>query len=131
MSKSIKVVVTGAAGQIAYSLIPRLVDGNTFGNKVVNLALVEIPQVVQKLEGLVMELEDSYFPKMGEVSFTDNFEEASKDADWFCLLEVFPEALYTMEKKLKKDLISSVLMEEFLLSKERQLENMERMMQKF
>ena len=131
MSKSIKVVVTGAAGQIAYSLIPRLVDGNTFGNKVVNLALVEIPQVVQKLEGLVMELEDSYFPKMGEVSFTDNFEEASKDADWFCLLEVFPEALYTMEKKLKKDLISLVLMEEFLLSKERQLENMERMMQKF
>ena len=131
MSKSIKVVVTGAAGQIAYSLIPRLVDGNTFGNKVVNLALVEIPQVVQKLEGLVMELEDSYFPKMGEVSFTDNFEEASKDADWFCLLEVFPEALYTMEKKLKKDLISLVLMEEFLLSKERRLENMERMTQKF
>ena len=131
MSKSIKVVVTGAAGQIAYSLIPRLVDGNTFGNKVVNLALVEIPQVVQKLEGLVMELEDSYFPKMGEVSFTDNFEEASYDADWFLLVVVFPEVLYTMEKKLKKDLISLVLMEEFLLSKERQLENMERMMQKF
>ena len=53
MSKSIKVVVTGAAGQIAYSLIPRLVDGKTFGDKIVNLALVEIPQVVDKLEGLV------------------------------------------------------------------------------
>ena len=49
MSKSIKVVVTGAAGQIAYSLIPRLVDGNTFGDKIVDLALVEIPQVVDKL----------------------------------------------------------------------------------
>ena len=39
MSKSIKVVVTGAAGQIAYSLIPRLLDGNTFGDKIVDLAL--------------------------------------------------------------------------------------------
>ena len=67
MSKSIKVVVTGAAGQIAYSLIPRLVDGNTFGDKVVDLSLVEIPQVVDKLKGLVMELEDSYFSKMGKL----------------------------------------------------------------
>ncbi|MBA4724233.1 MAG: malate dehydrogenase, partial [SAR86 cluster bacterium] len=57
MSERIKVVVTGAAGQIAYSLIPRLVDGRTFGNKIVDLCLVEIPQVVDKLEGLVMELE--------------------------------------------------------------------------
>ena len=56
MSERIKVVVTGAAGQIAYSLIPRLVDGRTFGNKIVDLCLVEIPQVVDKLEGLVMEL---------------------------------------------------------------------------
>ena len=42
MKKEIKVVVTGAAGQIGYSLIPRLVDGNTFGNKTVNLSLVEM-----------------------------------------------------------------------------------------
>ena len=83
MSSSVKVVVTGAAGQIAYSLIPRLVDGRTFGDKKVDLTLVEIPQVVEKLKGLVMELEDSYFPHMGEVTFTDNFEEASKDGDWF------------------------------------------------
>ena len=86
MSSSVKVVVTGAAGQIAYSLIPRLVDGRTFGDKKVDLALVEIPQVVDKLEGLVMELEDSYFPNMGQVTYTDNFEEASKDADWFLLV---------------------------------------------
>ena len=67
MSERIKVVVTGAAGQIAYSLIPRLVDGRTFGYKIVDLCLVEIPQVVDKLEGLVMELEDSYFPHMGGI----------------------------------------------------------------
>ena len=47
MSSSVKVVVTGAAGQIAYSLIPRLVDGRTFGDKKVDLTLVEIPQVVE------------------------------------------------------------------------------------
>ena len=49
MSSRVKVVVTGAAGQIAYSLIPRLVDGRTFGDKIVDLYLVEIPQVVNKL----------------------------------------------------------------------------------
>ena len=65
MSSRLKVVLTGAAGQIAYSLIPRLVDGRTFGNKIVDLCLVEIPQVVNKLEGLVMELEDSYFSIYG------------------------------------------------------------------
>ena len=46
MKDRIKVVVTGAAGQISYSLIPRLVDGQTFGDKIVDLELVEIPQVV-------------------------------------------------------------------------------------
>ena len=40
MSASVKVVVTGAAGQIAYSLIPRLVNGRTFGDKKVDLVLV-------------------------------------------------------------------------------------------
>ena len=45
MSEKVKVVVTGAAGQIGYSLVPRLLDGVTFGNKTVDLELVEIPQV--------------------------------------------------------------------------------------
>ena len=108
MSSSVKVVVTGAAGQIAYSLIPRLVDGRTFGNKKVNLTLVEIPQVVEKLKGLVMELEDSYFPNMGEVKYTDNFEEASKDADWFLLVGSIPRGIVYNGKKIEErsDLLS-------------------------
>ena len=108
MSSSVKVVVTGAAGQIAYSLIPRLVDGITFGNKIVDLSLVEIPQVVSKLEGLVMELEDSYFPNMGDVSYTDNFEEASKDADWFLLVGSIPRGIVYNGKKIEErsDLLS-------------------------
>ena len=102
MSSRVKVVVTGAAGQIAYSLIPRLVDGKTFGNRTVDLCLVEIPQVVSKLEGLVMELEDSYFPHMGEVTYTDNFEEASHDADWFLLVGSIPRGIVYEGKKIEE-----------------------------
>ena len=102
MTSRVKVVVTGAAGQIAYSLIPRLVDGKTFGNKIVDLYLVEIPQVVSKLEGLVMELEDSYFPQMGEVKYTDDFEEASHDADWFLLVGSIPRGIVYEGKKIEE-----------------------------
>ena len=49
--KEINVAVTGGAGQIAYSLLPRLISGETFGADIkVNLRLIEIPQVVEKLE---------------------------------------------------------------------------------
>ena len=102
MSSRVKVVVTGAAGQIAYSLIPRLVDGKTFGDRTVDLCLVEIPQVVSKLKGLVMELEDSYFPHMGEVTYTDNFEEASHDADWFLLVGSIPRGIVYEGKKIEE-----------------------------
>ena len=102
MKDRVKVVVTGAAGQISYSLIPRLVDGHTFGNKIVDLELVEIPQVVDKLEGLVMELEDSNFPKMGNVNYTANFEEAAQDADWFLLVGSIPRGIIYKGKKIEE-----------------------------
>jgi len=102
MKDRVKVVVTGAAGQISYSLIPRLVDGHTFGNKIVDLELVEIPQVVDKLEGLAMELEDSNFPKMGNVNYTANFEEAAQDADWFLLVGSIPRGIVYKGKKIEE-----------------------------
>ena len=102
MKDRVKVVVTGAAGQISYSLIPRLVDGHTFGDKIVDLELVEIPQVVDKLEGLVMELEDSNFPNMGNVNYTANFEEASIDADWFLLVGSIPRGIVFNGKKIEE-----------------------------
>lgn len=102
MNSRVKVVVTGAAGQIAYSLIPRLVDGKTFGDKIVDLVLVEIPQVVSKLEGVVMELEDSSFPHMGNVTYTDNFSEAAKDADWFLLVGSIPRGIIYEGKKIEE-----------------------------
>ena len=49
--KEINVAVTGGAGQIAYSLLPRLISGETFGADIkVNLRLIEIPQVVENLK---------------------------------------------------------------------------------
>ena len=102
MKDRVKVVVTGAAGQISYSLIPRLVDGHTFGDKIVDLELVEIPQVVDKLAGLVMELEDSNFPNMGNVNYTSDFEDAAKDADWFLLVGSIPRGIVFNGKKIEE-----------------------------
>jgi malate dehydrogenase len=102
MKERVKVVVTGAAGQISYSLIPRLIDGHTFGGKIVDLELVEIPQVVEKLEGLVMELEDSNFPNMGTVNYTSDFEKAAKDADWFLLVGSIPRGIVYNGKKIEE-----------------------------
>ena len=102
MKDRVKVVVTGAAGQISYSLIPRLVDGHTFGDRIVDLELVEIPQVVDKLEGLAMELEDSNFPNMGNVNYTSDFEEAAKNADWFLLVGSIPRGIVFNGKKIEE-----------------------------
>jgi len=102
MKDRVKVVVTGAAGQISYSLIPRLVDGHTFGDKIVDLELVEIPQVVDKLKGLIMELEDSNFTNMGNVNFTSDFDSAAKDADWFLLVGSIPRGIVFNGKKIEE-----------------------------
>jgi malate dehydrogenase len=55
-----------------------------------------------------MELEDSYFPNMGNVSYTDNFQEASKDADWFLLVGSIPRGIVYNGKKIEErsDLLS-------------------------
>ena len=102
MKNRVKVVVTGAAGQISYSLIPRLVDGQTFGEKIVDLELVEIPQVVDKLKGLIMELEDSNFPNMGKINYTSDFDSAAKDADWFLLVGSIPRGIVFNGKKIEE-----------------------------
>ena len=54
MKNEIKVVVTGAAGQIGYSLIPRLIDGNTFGDKTVNVSLVVCVNDVEPSELVIV-----------------------------------------------------------------------------
>ena len=77
--------------QIAYSFLFRLCMGEVFGiSTPVNLILVEIPQAVDKLSGVVFELQDCASPCLGEVKCTSNVEEAFVNADWIVLLGAFP-----------------------------------------
>lgn len=72
-----KVAVTGAAGQIAYSLLWRIANGDVYGNDVpVELALLEIPEAVGAAEGVAMELLDSAFPLLKNITVTDNANDA-------------------------------------------------------
>jgi malate dehydrogenase len=72
-SAPVTVTVTGAAGQIGYALLPRIASGNLLGeDTLVELRLLEIPQAMQALEGVVMEIEDSAFPLVAGVEITDD-----------------------------------------------------------
>ena len=101
--KEINVAVTGGAGQIAYSLLPRLISGETFGQDTkVNLRLVEIPQVVDKLQGTIMELIDCGFEQTGELIATSDIKEGVKDADWVLLVGSIPRGIVIDGKKIEE-----------------------------
>src|SRR4051794_25311209 len=69
----VRVAVTGAAGQVAYAMLARLASGEVFGpDKKVILHLLEIPQALPALEGVVMELDDCNFPTLQDVVITDD-----------------------------------------------------------
>jgi malate dehydrogenase len=86
MSEPIRVAVTGAAGQIGYSLLFRIASGSMFGpDQPVALNLVEIPQAEKALEGVIMELNDCAFPLLKDIKPALNPEEGFAGANW-CLL---------------------------------------------
>jgi malate dehydrogenase len=69
----VKVAVTGAAGQIGYSLLFRIASGSIFGpNRPVELRLLEITPALKALEGVVMELDDCAFPALSGVEIGDD-----------------------------------------------------------
>ena len=75
MNTPIKVAVTGAAGQIGYSLLFRIASGALFGpHTPVQLRLLEIAPALPALEGVVMELEDCAFPTLDSVEIGDSAE---------------------------------------------------------
>ena len=81
MTQPVKVTVTGAAGNIAYSLLWRIAAGDVFGKDTpVDLALLEIPAVVEKAEGVAMELRDSALPLVNSITVTDDLKVAFDDA---------------------------------------------------
>ncbi|HET8569930.1 MAG TPA: malate dehydrogenase [Candidatus Limnocylindria bacterium] len=87
MAKSVKVVVTGATGQVAYTLLPRIAAGEMFGpDTEVDLRLSDIPQVIEKAKGLVMELEDGAYPLLSRVIASADRAESHADADWVLLV---------------------------------------------
>jgi malate dehydrogenase len=92
-NKIVKVAVTGAAGQIGYSLLPRLVSGEVFGHdSKIELRLLEITPVLKALEGVVMELDDCAFPLLDSVVITDDPAVAFDGVNWALLVGSKPRS---------------------------------------
>jgi malate dehydrogenase len=107
MSKSpIRVAVTGAAGQISYSLLFRIASGAMFGpDQPVILQLIEVPfeKAMKALEGVSMELDDCAFPLLKGMVLTDDPRVGFKDANWSLLVGAKPRGPGMERADLLKD----------------------------
>ncbi|WP_026321176.1 malate dehydrogenase [Arhodomonas aquaeolei] len=91
MKAPVRVAVTGAAGQIGYSLLFRIAAGDMLGpDQPVILQLLEITPALDALNGVAMELEDCAFPLVAGITMSDKGEEAFKDADYALLVGAKP-----------------------------------------
>jgi len=91
MNKAVKVVVTGATGQVAYALLPRIAAGEMFGpDTEVDLRLSDIPQMIDKAKGAVMELEDGAYPLLARLTASADRAETHQGADWMLLVGSVP-----------------------------------------
>jgi len=99
MNDSIKVAVTGAAGQIGYSLLFRIASGAMFGpEQTVELQLIEIPPALGALDGVVMELQDCAFPLLKGITATADLGEGFRAVNWALLVGSVPRKA-GMERK--------------------------------
>lgn len=99
MKSSVKVAVSGAAGQICYSLLTRLCAGEVFGkDTMIDLRLLEVPFALKALEGVVMELHDCAFANVESITATDSNEKAFDGADYVILVGAKPRSK-GMERK--------------------------------
>ncbi|MGN0921263.1 MAG: malate dehydrogenase [Cellvibrio sp.] len=104
MKAPVRVTVTGAAGQISYSLLFRIASGDMLGkDQPVILQLLEITPALQALQGVAMELNDCAFPLLAGIVTTDDPNVAFKDADYALLVGARPRGP-GMERK---DLLSA------------------------
>ncbi len=91
MKAPVRVAVTGAAGQISYSLLFRIASGDMLGkDQPVILQLLEITPALEALKGVIMELEDCAFPLVAGITGTDDANVAFKDADYALLVGARP-----------------------------------------
>ena len=89
--KTVKVAVTGAAGQIGYAMLFRMASGAVFGmNTAVELQLLELEKALPALEGVKMELDDCAFPLLTNIVATSDPNVAFKDIDWGLLVGSVP-----------------------------------------
>jgi malate dehydrogenase len=99
MKTPIKVAVTGAAGQIGYALLFRIASGQMFGpDQPLMLHLIEIPDALGALDGVVMELHDCAFPLLESVVPTADLNEGFRDINWALLVGSVPRKA-GMERK--------------------------------
>ena len=91
MTSPVRVTITGAAGQISYSLLFRIAAGEMLGpNQPVILQMLEITPALDALKGVAMELEDCAFPLVAGIVCTDQADVAFKDADYALLVGARP-----------------------------------------
>ncbi|MCY3782103.1 MAG: malate dehydrogenase [Chloroflexi bacterium] len=91
MTAPIRIAVTGGAGQIAYSLLFRIGNGEVFGpQQPVVLQILEIPPAMEALRGVVMELDDSAQSLLQDIIISDDPNIAFKDANWAILVGGMP-----------------------------------------
>lgn len=91
MNSPVRVTVTGAAGQISYSLLFRIAAGEMLGPKQpVILQMLEITPALEALKGVAMELEDCAFPLLSGMVCTDDAAVAFKDSDYALLVGARP-----------------------------------------
>ena len=91
MKAPVRVAVTGAAGQISYSLLFRIASGDMLGkDQPVILQLLEITPALEALKGVAMELDDCAFPLLAGIVQTDDPKVAFKDADYALLVGARP-----------------------------------------
>ena len=91
MTKPVRVTVTGAAGQISYSLLFRIAAGEMLGpNQPVILQMLEITPALEALKGVAMELDDCAFPLLAGIICTDKAEVAFRDSDYALLVGARP-----------------------------------------
>ncbi len=91
MKTPIKIAITGAAGQIGYSLLFRIASGSMFGpDQPVELSLIEIAPGLGPLSGVVMELDDCAFPLLKKITATADLAEGFAGVHWVLLVGSVP-----------------------------------------
>jgi malate dehydrogenase len=104
MKQPVRVAVTGAAGQIGYSLLFRIANGDLLGpDQPVILQLLDVPVAMKALEGVIMELDDCAFPLLAGVNASDDPNVAFKDVSAAMLVGAKPRGPGMERKDLLRE----------------------------